>query len=61
MLHHNLSENHGFQTFLLSIFYINRLKKQKTGAFQPLFFRFLSLKCATRAPAPSRLMARRRL
>ena len=30
---HNLSENYGFQTFILSIFNINRLKKQKAGAF----------------------------
>ena len=38
MLHHNLSENYGFQTFLLSIFNIKRLKKQKTGGLlTPVF------------------------
>ena len=36
-------------------------KKRKKRGIYPLFFRFLSLKNATRAPTPNRLMARRRL
>ena len=49
-----------FRLFIVH-FYMKCLKKQKEGAFHSLFFRFLALKCATRAPAPNRLMARRRL
>ena len=38
MLHHNLSENNGFQTFLLSIFDIKPSKKVKNrGLSTPVF------------------------
>ena len=38
MLHHNLSENNGFQTFLLSIFDIKPSKKAKNrGLSTPVF------------------------
>ena len=37
-LDHNLSENNGFQTFLLSIFYIKPSKKAKNRGLSPPVF-----------------------
>ena len=54
MLHHNLSKNACFWTdFLYIIAGITSKKRKKRGIY-PLFFRFLSLKNATRAPTPNR-------